>query len=82
MFSWIKRFNIGRGVRGILNKNGLGFSWGIPGIRIGISQSGYKWIYISIPGTGISFYKRFAEINNFRKSKTKKEKDMTWKNIK
>ncbi|RXJ98692.1 hypothetical protein CRV02_13150 [Arcobacter sp. CECT 8989] len=82
MFNWIKRFNFGGGFRGSLNKNGLGFSWGIPGIRIGISPSGYKWIYITIPGTGIGFYKRFSKINRSRKFKSVKEKEISWKELK
>ncbi|RYA23626.1 hypothetical protein CRU96_07040 [Malaciobacter halophilus] len=71
MFNWIKRFNFSRGFKGSLNENGLGFSWGD---RIGISPFGYKWIYISIPGTGIGFYKRFSKINRSKKSKSTREK--------
>lgn len=82
MFNWTKRFNFDRGFRGSLNKNGFGLSWGIPGVRIGISPSGYKWIYISIPGTGIGFYKKFSKINNSKKSKIPIKKKVIWKNLK
>lgn len=38
----------------------MGMSWGIPGIRFGISPSGQKYISFGIPGTGIYFIKYLA----------------------
>lgn len=75
MWNWISRFNIGAGLRASGSKNGLGLSWGIRGIRVGVSPSGNKWIYIGIPGTGFGFYKRFY------KKKKKVKKSIQWKDI-
>lgn len=36
---------------------GVGWSWGIPGFRVGVSGSGQRWFSIGIPGTGLLFYK-------------------------
>ena len=40
-----------------LSKSGFGSSWGIPGIRMGISADGRKYLRISLPGTGIGWVK-------------------------
>lgn len=38
-------------------KKGVGWSWGIPGLRYGVSPSGQRYISIGIPGTGLYFIK-------------------------
>ena len=57
--SWriFKRFRLGAGVNANLSSSGLGWSWGIPGFRVGVSGAGRKWISFGLPGTGLYFYK-------------------------
>jgi hypothetical protein len=43
-----------------LNKTGIGWSIGIPGIRYGISPAGQRHISIGIPGTGLYWVKYFT----------------------
>lgn len=38
-------------------KKGVGWSWGIPGIRFGVSADGRGYLSFSIPGTGIYYIK-------------------------
>lgn len=40
-----------------VNKTGIGWSIGIPGIRYGISPNGNRHISIGIPGTGLYWMK-------------------------
>jgi hypothetical protein len=54
---WRKVFNLGAGLRANLSRSGVGWSWGIPGLRIGESPSGTRYISVGIPGTGLYFYK-------------------------
>jgi hypothetical protein len=55
-----KIFNIGP-FRWSLSQGGVGTSWGIPGLRIGVSPSGKKYICIGMPGTGLYFFKYLPE---------------------
>lgn len=41
-----------------MSRGGVGFSWGIPGLRISKGANGLTWISIGIPGTGLYFTKR------------------------
>jgi len=54
---WI---SLGGGIRASLSRRGVGWSWGIPGFRIGRGADGAGWVSIGIPGTGIYFTKRFS----------------------
>lgn len=47
-----------------MSRSGVGWSWGIPGFRIGKSADGTTWISVGIPGTGLYFTKRLRESNN------------------
>jgi hypothetical protein len=38
-------------------KKGVGWSWGIPGFRYGVSPTGQRYISVGIPGTGFYFIK-------------------------
>jgi hypothetical protein len=58
-----KYFNLGMFRIGI-SKNGLGFSFGIPGFRYGISPNGNKFISIGIPGTGLYWSKNLENTPN------------------
>jgi hypothetical protein len=54
-WAWRKAFNFGP-LRINLSKKGLGYSVGVPGIRVGKNAKGHNYSQTSIPGTGI--YKR------------------------
>jgi hypothetical protein len=43
--------------RWTLSKHGLGWSWGIPGFRYGVSPLGQRYVSFSIPGTGMYWIK-------------------------
>lgn len=43
--------------RWTLSKRGIGWSWGIPGFRYGVSPSGQRYVSLSIPGTGFYWIK-------------------------
>jgi hypothetical protein len=63
--SWriFRRIRLGGGVNANINSRGVGLSWGIPGLRFGVSAYGRKWISFGIPGTGIYFIK-YINSNN------------------
>lgn len=48
-------------LRWSITKKGVGWSWGIPGIRYGVSPTGQHYISFGIPGTGLYFIKYFYE---------------------
>ena len=57
---WRFRKTFGRGpFRWTLTKKGIGASWGIPGLRFGISPSGQKYYSVGIPRTGLYYIKYF-----------------------
>jgi hypothetical protein len=57
---WRFRKTFGRGpFRWTLSKRGIGWSWGVPGLRYGISPSGQRYISAGIPGTGLYYIKYF-----------------------
>lgn len=58
MIRFRKIFSFGP-FRTSLSKTGLGFSWGIPGLRFGVSPNGKKYFSIGIPGTGLYMIKYF-----------------------
>ena len=60
---WRKSIGFG-GARTTITSNGLGFSYGIAGIRVGRSPTGNFWVSFSIPGTGISFIKYLGANNS------------------
>lgn len=61
---WRKSIGLGGGVRTTISKNGLGFSYGFGGLRIGRSPSGDLWVSATIPGTGIGFFKSLSRNTN------------------
>jgi len=61
---WREVINLGGGIRSILSRRGIGWSWGIPGLRIGKGADGSTWVSVGIPGTGLYFTKRLTERNN------------------
>jgi hypothetical protein len=57
---WRFRKTFGRGpFRWTLSKKGIGWSWGIPGLRTGVSPSGQRYVSVGIPGTGLYYIKYF-----------------------
>lgn len=58
---WRKVFNFGGGFRAIMSRRGIGWSWGIPGMRIGKGADGSTWVSVGIPGTGFYFTKRLTD---------------------
>ena len=54
-FNFRKSFKLGAGLRMNVSKKGVGFSWGIPGLRFSKSADGKVRKTTSIPGTGISY---------------------------
>jgi len=55
-----KPLNFG-GFRLNLSRRGLGFSWGFPMFRTGISADGRRYLWITIPRTGLSWIKYFGK---------------------
>ncbi|MGI8958788.1 MAG: DUF4236 domain-containing protein [Bryobacteraceae bacterium] len=47
-------------MRGWLSRSGIGYSFGFPGFRIGVAASGYRYLTVGIPGTGLYFIKYFG----------------------
>jgi hypothetical protein len=60
VMGWRFRKTFGRGpFRWTLSKRGIGGSWGIPGLRFGISPSGQRYFSVGIHGTGLYYIKYF-----------------------
>ena len=49
---WTKIKTVGP-FRLIFTRSGLGGNFGIPGLRIGVSATGRRYISLGIPGTGL-----------------------------
>ena len=62
-FRWVQRFRLPFGFRSSMTRNGLGFSWGIPGLRFGTSPSGRKWISVGFPRLGLYFFRYLGNQN-------------------
>jgi uncharacterized protein DUF4236 len=59
---WRWRKSVGRGpLRINLSRNGIGWSLGVPGLRVGRSPSGKGYVSQSIPGTGLYRIKYFGD---------------------
>ncbi len=54
-----KPINFG-GFRLNLSKRGVGMSWGFPMFRTGVSSDGRRYIWITVPRTGLSWVKYFG----------------------
>ncbi|MBI1247086.1 DUF4236 domain-containing protein [bacterium] len=55
-FSFRKSFNFGP-LRVNVSKSGVGFSFGMRGLRAGMSSNGRKYVSAGVPGTGARYYK-------------------------
>ena len=69
-FKFRKSINLGGGFKINLSQSGVGYSWGIPGIRLSRSANGSVKQTFSIPGTGISYSKT---LSSKKKKKNKQE---------
>lgn len=82
-FRWIKRISLGGGLRSTISRRGMGWSWGIPGVRFGMSPTGNKYVSLGIPGTGFYFIKYFTSSkSSTQDNTTKNNKIKKWINIK
>ena len=43
-----------------MSKSGIGYSWGIPGIRVSTSPNGRRYLWLSLPGTGLAWSKEIG----------------------
>lgn len=51
---WRFRRSVGFGpVRVNLSRSGVGYSVGVPGLRVGVRGSGRRYRTVSVPGTGL-----------------------------
>lgn len=63
-WTWRKIYRAGP-FRTTVSKSGIGYSLGIPGLRIGISPSGRKYLSLGFPGLGfywVKYFDRFTDI--------------------
>lgn len=57
-----KSFNLGGGFRVNISKSGIGYSWGVKGLRITKKANGGIRTTTSIPGTGLSYVKEYTDL--------------------
>lgn len=71
-----------------LSRSGVGFSYGFPGLRFGVSPNGKKYISFGIPGTGLYMIKYLDTTQKLSKTQqslsnptpnTKKNTEPWWK---
>ena len=60
-FRWVQRLRLPFGFRTSITRNGLGYSWGVPGLRFGVSPSGRKWVSFGFPRLGLYFMRYIGE---------------------
>ena len=89
---WYKRLRLFSGLNANLSRNGVGWSWGIGFIRVGISPNGKRWVSIGVPGTGFRYLKYLNstsqqdhiedEIDLDRPPEQQSKSIRKWKNLK
>jgi|688.fasta_scaffold28627_4 hypothetical protein len=58
---WRFRRSVGLGpLRLNMSKSGLGYSWGVPGIRVSTTPNGRRYLWLSLPGTGLAWSKEIG----------------------
>ena len=58
---WRFRRSVGIGpLRWNLSKSGIGYSWGVPGIRVSTTPNGRRYLWLSLPGTGLAWSKEIG----------------------
>lgn len=68
MWRFRKIFNFGA-FRTSVSKGGVGYSYGLLGLRFGVTPYGKKYVSFGIPGTGLYFIK-YLELGNQNAPKT------------
>lgn len=66
-FSFRKSYTFGP-LRVNLSKSGVGFSFGVKGLRVGSSANGRKYVSASVPGTGARYYKSTKSLSGLWES--------------
>jgi hypothetical protein len=62
---WRFRRSIGIGpLRWNLSKSGVGYSVGVPGIRVSTSPNGRRYLWLSLPGTGLAWSKEIGRVSS------------------
>lgn len=56
-FGFRKSLRLGKHGRVNVSKSGVGFSWGVPGLRFTKTARGQNRVTVSIPGTGLRWTK-------------------------
>ena len=62
-----KSINVGFGFKINISKNGIGYSWGVPGYRKTWKANGGTRTTYTIPGTGISYIEESKAIKSIKK---------------
>lgn len=66
-FSFRKSYTFGP-LRVNLSKSGVGFSFGVKGLRVGSNANGRKYVSASVPGTGARYYKSTKSLSGLWES--------------
>ena len=69
-FRYRKSIGAGKYFRINVSKSGIGYSFGVPGVRITHSANGRVTTTVGLPGTGISYSTSQKNSNSTRKSNT------------
>lgn len=73
-WSFRKSYTLGP-LRINLSKSGIGFSFGVPGLRAGVSSTGRKYVSASVPGTGVRYYKSTKSLSSLLPGDEDEKKD-------
>ena len=68
-FRFRKSFNLGKGLKINLSKNGIGYSVGTKGVRVSKTAKGTTRKTLTLPGTGLSYVTESKSTNQDNKLK-------------
>lgn len=68
-FRFRKSFNLGKGLKINLSKNGIGYSVGTKGVRVSKTAKGTTRKTLTLPGTGLSYVTESKSTNQNNKIK-------------
>lgn len=68
-FRFRKSFNLGKGLKINLSKNGIGYSVGTKGVRVSKTAKGTTRKTLTLPGTGLSYVTESKSTNQDNKIK-------------
>lgn len=72
-WSFRRSLNFGP-IRINFSKSGIGFSFGVPGLRGGVTSNGRKYYSAGVPGTGVRYYKSSKDLSTLFFGDQKKKK--------